>query len=338
MQNKENIIEQFKLFLKQIQFDIDFSSENSKQKMINMYRLRSVAKVIKQLEKYPKEIKDLTDINQLKNIEGIGKNSLARIEEILKTGKLSEVKITKETDRYLKFLDELTEVINIGRKKAYDFFKNYNIKSVKELKDKYEKGEIELPDNIIKGLNYVDKIKENIPRGDIEKLEKLLVDTTLEIDPKLYGIVCGSYRRMKPTSNDIDFILVHSDLKTKKDIEKYKKNYLEIFITKLKQKGIIVDSLTSESVPTKYMGICKLNNILRRIDIRFMPYESYYAAILYFTGSKDLNTKMRHVALTMDYTLNEYGLYDEKENLIPTSSEKEIFEHLGMEYLSPDKR
>jgi DNA polymerase/3'-5' exonuclease PolX len=335
MQNKENIISQFKLFLKQIQFDIDFSSQNSKQKMINMYRLRSVAKVIKQLEKYPKEI---TDVNQLKNIEGIGKNSLKRIEEILKTGKLSEVKITKETDKYLKFLDELTEVINIGRKKAYDLFKNYNIKSIKELKEKYENGEIELPDNIVKGLNYVDKIKENIPREDIEKLEQILVNTTMEIDPKLYGIVCGSYRRMKATSNDIDFIIVHSDLKTKKDIEKCKKNYLEIFIEKLKKKSIIVDSLTSESVPTKYMGICNLNNVLRRIDIRFMPYESYYSAILYFTGSKDLNTKMRHIALTMDYTLNEYGLYDEKENLIPTFSEKEIFEHLGMEYLSPEKR
>jgi DNA polymerase lambda len=335
MKNKENIIEQFKLFLKQIQFDIDFSSENSKQRIINMYRLRSVAKVIKQLEKYQAEI---TDADQLKDIEGIGKNSIKRIDEILKTGKLSEVKITKETDRYLKFLDELTEVINIGRKKAYDLFKNYNIKSVKELKEKYENGEIELPANIVKGLSYVDKIKENIPRADIEKLEEILVNTTLEIDPKLYGIVCGSYRRMKSTSNDIDFIIVHSDMKTKIDIEKQKKNYLENFIVKLKEKGIIVDSLTSESVQSKYMGICRLNNVLRRIDIRYMPYESYYAAILYFTGSKDLNTKMRHIALTMDYTLNEYGLYDEKENLIPTLSEKEIFGHLGMEYLSPDKR
>lgn len=342
MQNREIIIEQFKLLLKQIQFDIDFSPENSKEKIKNMYRLKSTVKVIKELEKYPKEIISSDDLNELKNIEGIGKNTLKRIEEILKTGKLSGVKITRETDKYLRFLEELTEVINIGRKKAYELFKNYNIKSVEELREKYKRGDIKLPDNIIKGLNYVDKIKENIPRKDIERMENILIDTTLEIDPKLYGIVCGSYRRVKPTSNDIDFILVHSDLKTKKDIEKYtkknKKNYLEIFIAKLKEKDIIIDSLTSETVVTKYMGICKLNEVLRRIDIRFMPYESYYTAILYFTGSKDLNTKMRYVALTMDYSLNEYGLYDEKQKLIPTFSEKEIFEHLGMEYISPDKR
>lgn len=336
MKNKELIILQFKSLQKQIQFDIDFS-EDSKKKMIDMYRLKSIAKVIKQLEKYHKEI-NLKNIKELEKIEGVGKNSIKRIEEILKTGKLQEVKITENTEKYLKFISKLEEVIGIGRKKAYELFKNYNIKSVKELKEKYEKGEIELPTNVIKGLKYVDKIKENIPREDIEELEQILMNTTLEIEPKLFGIVCGSYRRQKKTSNDIDFIIVHSDIDTKKDIEKSKVNYLELFIAKLKEKKILVDSLTSEFVKTKYMGICNLKGILRRIDIRYVPYESYYPAILYFTGSKDLNTKMRQIALTMDYTLNEYGLYDEKNKKIKVNSEKEIFVKLGMEYLIPEKR
>ena len=300
-----------------------------------MYRLRSTTKVIKQLEKYGKEIKSS---EQLKGIEGIGKHSLQRIDEILKTEKLSEIKIDENTDKYLKFIAELEEVFGIGRKKAYDLFKNHNITSIKELKEKFKKEEIQLPDNIIKGLKYVDKIKGNIPRKDIDQLSEILVDTTMEISPKLFGITCGSYRRQKQTSNDIDFIIVHSDLETKDDITKHSKNYLEIFISKLKQKKIIVDSLTGENVQTKYMGICKLNGVLRRIDIRYISNESYYSAILYFTGSKDNNTKMRQIALTMDYTLNEYGVYDENNKMIPVNSEKEIFRLLGMEYLSPEKR
>lgn len=334
MKTNENIINQFKLLLKQIQFETDFLS-NEKERKHNMFRIKAVTKVIKQLEKYKENI---TSSTQLKNIEGIGKKSIDRVDEILKTGKLSEIKITGDTEKYLKFIEKLEEVINIGRRKAYFLFKNHNIKSIDELKKKYENGEIELPANIVKGLEYVDKIKEKIPHEDIVELEEILIDTTLEISPKLHGIVCGSYRRNKPSSNDIDFILVHSDLRTKKDIEKSKKNYLELFIQKLKEKNIIVDSLTAEDVPTKYMGICKLKSILRRIDIRFMPFDSYYTAILYFTGSKDTNTKMRQLALTMNYMLNEYGLYDEKNNSIPISSEKEVFEILGMEYLTPDKR
>jgi DNA polymerase/3'-5' exonuclease PolX len=334
MDNKKLILSQFKLLQKQIQFDIDYSDE-SKKKIINMYRLKSIVKVIKQIEKYVGEIKSSND---LKNIEGVGKNSLKRIDEILKTGKLSEIKITEESEKYLKFINELEDVIGIGRKKAYELLKNHNIKSIAELKKKYDNGEIELPSNIIKGLMYVDKIKENIPRKDIEYLENILMDTALEIDTKLFGIVCGSYRRQKKTSNDIDIIIFHSDMKTKKDIDNNKKNYLEIYIAKLKEKKIIIDSLTSDFVKTKYMGICLLNGVLRRIDIRYIAYNSYYPAILYFTGSKDLNTKMRQIALTMDYTLNEYGLYDEKNNEIKINSEKDIFNKLGMEYLSPEKR
>lgn len=334
MNNKNLILSQFKLLQKQIQFDIDFS-DNSKKKVVDMYRLKSIIKVIKQIEKYNKEIKFSKD---LKNIEGIGANSLKRIDEILKTGKLSEIKITEETEKYLKFINELEDIFGIGRKKAYELFKNHNIKSIAELKKKYNSSEIELPPNIVKGLLYVDKIKENIPRQDIEKLENILLDTTFEIDPKLFGIVCGSYRRQNKTSNDIDIVIFHSDMKTKKDIENNKKNYLEIYISKLKEKKIIIDSLTSDFVKTKYMGICSLNGTLRRIDIRYIAFNSYYPAILYFTGPKDLNTKMRQIALTMNYTLNEYGLYDEKNNEIIIKSEKDIFEKLGMEYLSPEKR
>lgn len=332
--NKENIIAQFKLLQKQIQFDIDFSTKD-KEKLNNMFRLKAITKVIDRLEKYNQEI---VSSSQLKNIEDIGKNTLLRIDEILKKGKLSEIRITKDTEKYLKFIEDLEEVIGIGRKKAYELFKHYNIRSVKQLKKKYENGEIELPPNIIKGLEYVDKIKEKIPHDDIIELGEMLMNTIMEISPKLHGIVCGSYRREKKFSNDIDFIIVHSNLRTKDDIEKSKKNYLAEFIIKLKEKNIIVDSLTSDEVPTKYMGICELKGILRRIDIRFMPFNSYYTAILYFTGSKDTNRKMRQIALSMDYTLNEYGLYDENGNEIPISSEKEVFNILGMEYLMPEQR
>jgi DNA polymerase/3'-5' exonuclease PolX len=88
------------------------------------------------------------------------------------------------------------------------------------------------------------------------------------------------------------------------------------------------------------MGICKLGDdgLLRRIDVRYMPYNSYYSAILYFTGSKDFNRKMRQIAISMGYKLNEYGLYDENGKPFTINSEKEIFDILGMEYLIPSKR
>jgi len=328
------IINQFELLTKQIQFDIDFSS--GKQQIIHTFRLKSILNALKILKKYPKII-TTKNLHELETIDGIGDKTIKRINEILKTGKLSEIKISSNIDKYLKIIDELDNVIGIGRKKAYELFKKYNIKSIKDLQTQFKNGKIELPPNIIKGLKYIDKIHDNIPRTEIDSMIEILHKTALSIDPQLFVTVCGSYRRELPTSGDIDVIIVHPSVKSLNDIKST--NYIELFVNKLKNKKFIIDSLTDDDVYTKYMGICKLKNgLLRRIDIRYIPYDSYYSAILYFTGSKDFNKKMRQIAITMDYKLNEYGLFDENGKQFKINSEKDIFDLLGMEYLKPSQR
>ena len=320
----KNIIEQFELLTNQIKTEIDLSSK--KDQLKNMFRLASIQKVIKLLEKYNKKI---VSSEQLKGIKGIGKKSLKRIDEILKTGKLNEIKITEDIDKYLKIINELENIFGINRKTAYKLFKEHNITSINDLKEKYEKGEIKLSEQIVKGMFYFDKIKENIPRDEITKLIPILTNATIEIDPQLFMTICGSYRREKETSNDIDIILCHTQ----------NKKYLTTYIKLLKEKNIIVDSLTSDDVETKYMGILKtLDGILRRVDIRFIPLESYYYAILYFTGGKDFNRQMRKVAISMGYVLNEYGLYTEDGGTHVVKSEKDIFDILNMDYIQPKER
>ena len=325
------IFDQFKLLVKQIKLDIDMTS--GKEQMINMFRLKSIEQVLKILEKFPDNI---TSSDQLKNIKNVGKKSLLRIDEILKSGKLSEIKISTDINKYLEIISSLEDVFGIGRKKAYELFKKYNITSIDDLKDKYNKKEIDLPDNIVKGLKYVGKIREKIPRSEIDLLAIQLSNISIEIDPKLFLTVCGSYRRENITSNDIDVILIHPSYKTLD--QKNKINYLEKFVNLLKLKGLLLDSLTSDDVSTKYMGI--LSSFIR-IDIRFIPYNSFYPAILYFTGSKDFNRKMRQVALSNDYVLNEYGLYyidNDKQKSFDIKSEKQIFDLLSMEYVLPKNR
>jgi DNA polymerase/3'-5' exonuclease PolX len=327
------IIDQFTLLIDQIKFDIDYST--GKTQLKNTYRLYAIQKALKILKNYPDKI---TSSKQLIGIKNIGEKTLKRIDEILQTKKLSEIKITPTSTKHLQIILELENVFGIGRKTAYNLFNKYQIQSVKDLQKKYFENKISLPKNIIKGLEYVDKIKENIPRIYISNLTTILINTTLEISPYLFGVTCGSYRREKDKSNDIDFILVNTNLLYDDDIKKCSINYLYKFIQLLKQKNIIIDDLTSDKVKTKYMGICKLqNNELFRIDIRFIPYSSFYSAILYFTGSKDFNKKMRQVAINLGYTLNEYGLFNKKKQF-SVNSEKDIFDYLGLEYIKPSER
>ena len=46
-----------------------------------------------------------------------------------------------------------------------------------------------------------------------------------------------------------------------------------------------------------------------QIDLRVVPPASWGAALLYFTGSKEHNVRLRGLALKQKLLLNEYGLY-----------------------------
>lgn len=334
MNNNSNIVNEFKKLVKQIQFDIDHSTDR-KQKIAHMFRLQNIKKVMKIIELFPTKI---VSIDQLKGISGVGKGSLQRIEEILLNGKLSEINDAVINDKYQIYLEELEDVFGIGRKLAFDLFTKYNVKSIDELKKLYEKGTISLPDNVIKGLKYYGISKENIPREEIDIVYNLLCRELNTIDSRMFGTICGSYRRLKLTSNDIDFLIIHPKIKTQNDL--VKNIFFKSYLKKLVDIGFMVESFTAIDVKSKFMGLCQLSPKypVRRIDIRFLPFESYYFALLYFTGSGEFNRKMRQVAIDNNFILNEYGLYDQNGKMLHVKSEKEIFEILYMEYLQPQDR
>ena len=76
-----------------------------------------------------------------------------------------------------------------------------------------------------------------------------------------------------------------------------------------------------------------------QVDIRFLPPESFGAAMQYFTGSKAHNVALRQRALKMGYTLNEYSLADLKtETPVAGKTEEEIYAKLKLDYIPPELR
>jgi len=87
------------------------------------------------------------------------------------------------------------------------------------------------------------------------------------------------------------------------------------------------------------MGFAKYKeNPFRRIDIRYVDYDVYYSALLYFTGSASLNVNMRKIAEKMGLKLSEYGLTKEDGSKILIESEYDVFRILKIEYLPPRLR
>jgi len=345
-----NIINNFKLLEKQIILDFEHSEGSEKSK--HMFRLKSIQNVIKILTNLNKETITLNDLEELKKIKGIGSHTILRIKEIMETNKLKEIvfnvfdsikdivdsnkykKIYANDDyKFLDYLDKILNVFGIGYKTAYKLYKDYNITSIEQLKEYVDTNKIDVPEQIKIGLKYIDKINDSIDRNIIDDIKEYLLEELYTIDVNLFGTICGSYRRLKQKMGDIDMIITHPN-------PNKKINYLHLFITKLKENNFIIESFNSDEVKTKYMGICKWKDESKfiRIDIRYIPYKSYYYALLYFTGSKDFNRKMRLIAISNGYKLNEYGLYNSNNKSFRVDSEKDIFDLLQLDYITPNKR
>src|SRR6185312_3636174 len=82
----------------------------------------------------------------------------------------------------------------------------------------------------------------------------------------------------------------------------------------------------------------KLRNGMQ-VDVRFLPPDSFGAAMQYFTGSKNHNVTQRQRALKMGLTLNEYGLATlEGNKRVAGKTEEEIYKKLGLACIPPEMR
>jgi DNA polymerase/3'-5' exonuclease PolX len=347
--NKKIIIE-FERLIKFIQLQINDAIEknNKKEETVNSFRQKQLKNALYIIKKYPQEI-SFDNIKEFGKLGGIGKGTISRIEEILKTGKLSELKNYKD-DPNEKIIEELETIIGVGRTTAIQFVKA-GVKSIKDLKKKINKGEIEVNEKILLGIKYHGKFFDNIPHEEITKINKIFqkiinkMNKEYKLNDKNKYIleICGSYRREKPVSGDIDVLITKLDVKM--DHEE-SINHLERFIKITKNplksnnnEPLLVDDITDKHYETKYMGFLKYkDNPVRRVDIRFVPYDAWFSALQYFTGSQQFNIKLRNIAKQQGYKLSEYGLFDKDGKHIPIKSEYDIFKILNVEYLPPNLR
>ena len=132
--------------------------------------------------------------------------------------------------------------------------------------------------------------------------------------------ICGSIRRKKEFVKDIDIVVIGNADK---------------LLSTIKESIPEIDMSGNRIIRFKYFGA--------KVDILVTKFNSFGAAVLYRTGPRELNIKMRAIAKAKGMLLNEYGLWErgEKETrkrIKRSNSERGIFEALGMEYIIPERR
>jgi len=276
----------------------------------NKFKVISYKKAISIISQFPSKIKSSSE---LEGIKGIGPGLIKHIDTFLSKKCINNG------------LTDLLRITGIGPVKAKKLIDDGY--SLQRLLDSELSGLTSiLTHHQLLGVKHFHDLEKRIPYSDIKTIEGYLKSRT-----KQDLIICGSYRRKKETSGDIDVLVYNGD-------------GLLGFLTALGKEKFLVDHLTSlDKCTTKYMGMCRYGNTVRRIDIRFIPIEHLPSALLYFTGSGEFNKRMRKEALKCGYTINEYGIYKldtegNKGDLVHVSCEEDIFKVIGMDYLEPHLR
>lgn len=295
----------------------------------NPYRINTYRRVAEVLSELGEDVEDLVRTGKIHNIHGIGQSSIEKILEYLRTGKVSAYEELKQ--KVPEDLLELLEVPGVGVKTlklAYDRLKVRTkedfIKAVKSGKLAFLPGMGEKKiQNILRGLELWEKSKERMTLLEAYGIGMSILKH-FETLKGLYENIelAGSLRRRKETIGDIDIL-----------ISAKKENWPKLhqhFITYAGVKEVLLSGETKSSVVLQEG---------RQVDLRTVEPHQWGAALQYFTGSKEHNVRLRDIAKAMGLKLSEYGLFKaDTEERIGGSTEEEIYELLGMEWIPPEIR
>jgi DNA polymerase (family 10) len=299
---------------------------------INSYR--TVARTILEL---PADVEAMLEDGKLAEVPGIGKSSLAKIEEFVKTG---EVKAHQDllTKIPTTLLDLLT-IPGVGPKSVKTLWEKLHISSIAELQKAIDDGTIEtLPGfgakkaaAIRRGIEFLQKSTGRI-RLDQAMTAAGIVTTHLQSVAGIDKIeVAGSVRRRAETVGDVDILVCGVPVRASKETPDG--------VTTNEQ---IIEAFTSAPFVERVLaaGGTKGSAIIRtettpvQVDVRVVPPESFGAALQYFSGSKAHNVRLREIAVKAKLKLNEYGLFRGDER-IAGAVEKEIYAKLGLDFVDP---
>ncbi|CAH0406968.1 unnamed protein product [Chilo suppressalis] len=274
--------------------------------------------------------------DEAKKLNGIGEKIARKIDEYLLTGKLKKLENIHH-DASAQAINLLTRVSGIGPVKAAELYR-CGIATIEDLNKNQDK----LNHHQLIGLKYFEDFEKKIPRSEIKDIENKIKTTAKVLDPEYTVTICGSYRRGKSESGDIDALITHPALCGYKGNKKNEEKLLQNVVDALNN-GLVTEVISVGE--TKFMGVCRLLQDLpaRRLDIRLIPTDQYYCAMLYFTGSDVFNKTMRAHALEKGFTLNEYslrpvGVTGVPGEPVPISSEEEIFDYMDYPYKAPQDR
>lgn len=289
------------------------------------YKIRVYEKAARSVAGYSHDVSEL-DRRGLEAVPGIGKSIAAKIQQVLDHGSFDELEDLRA--RIPAGVRSLLDVPGLGPKRAIMLHDELRISSVAELVDAIDDHRLRsLPgfgakteEKLLGAIRHLRQSAERIPLpAALDLAEEVLAHLrpVRGVESVAYA---GSLRRMRETIGDVDVLVASADPEP----------VTEAFCTSPLVDDVLARGSTKSSVLTK-TGV--------QVDLRVVRREVWGAALLYFTGSKAHNIRVREIAVRQKLKLSEYGLFRaDDDSLVVAETEEAVYERLGLPWIEPTLR
>ena len=318
-----------------LEMGVDQKGEkDQKTKLGLIFKIRSYKRAADMIENlYPEidEIYNREKISGLLKLPSIGKAIALKLEEYITTGRLGYYEDLKKNIPI--DVSEFMDLEGIGPKTIMTLYNMLRIRNISELEKAAANGKIrkiagfsqKREEIILKRIQFFKKGKERRLIGDIYPLVKDIERRLASIKGVRNATAAGSFRRMKETVGDVDFLV--------SVVEDHRENANAKIIDYFTNMPEVRDIIGKGSAK----AFVRLRNGIQA-DLLVVPEDSFGAALQYFTGSKEHGVAVRKVALSRGLKLNEWGVFDDKNQKVGGQTEEEVYRVLGMEWIPPEIR
>ncbi|MFE2106086.1 DNA polymerase/3'-5' exonuclease PolX [Kitasatospora sp. NPDC059463] len=289
------------------------------------FRARAYEKAARAVGGHPDDIGGL-DVKGLQQIPGVGKSTAEKIAEYLADGRIEALEsLRAEIPAGVR---AMMSVPGVGPKRALALYRDLGIASVDELAEAIRADRLsEVPglgersgEKILHGIELMRQSGGRTLLDVATALADQLVAALSAVPGCTRCAYAGSLRRMRETVGDIDVLATAEDSAP-----------LMAALTALPSVAEVIGTGPTKTSVRTTDGI--------QVDLRVVPEEDWGAALVYFTGSKAHNIKLRTMAVRAGLKLSEYGLFEaEGGEKIVSASEDEVYAALGLPWIAPTLR
>jgi DNA polymerase (family 10) len=292
----------------------------------NPFRIRAYRRAAQNLRTMTGDVEVLARESRLDDIPGVGADLAAKIAEYLRTGHVKEIEAARcgTPTGVVQFMN----IPGIGPKTAKLLYERQKITGLDQLEKLARAGKLRgLPgiqarteENILKGIALVRGGQARMPLGRALPLGEELVRALEAVSGAKQVMLAGSARRMKETVGDLDLLVTSSR----------PEDVIKAFV-RLPQVADILEAGNTKASIRHREGL--------QVDLRVVEPECFGAALLYFTGSKQHNIRVREIAARKGLKLSEYGLFREKTGRrVAGATEEEVYAAVGLSWIPPELR